>query len=389
MTGARTRRLALWVGVLLVVAVASAVLAGMRGSNQLPLDPENPEDGGMAALARVLEQQGVEVTIARGLPALERQDTGPGTTVLVSGTSLLGTQAGDTLMARTRDADTLLVLNPSQNVGDLLDLPVRVTERGLSSPAGAGCEDTATNWREGDRLARGDVLVDVTGDRELARACFPPSPGYNAGGAMSGYVVQLAGDTDRPLVVLAGIGSALTNEHIETEAHAAIGLRLLGASERLVWYVPAPGDAGEDATAQSLIDVLPDLVVPSTVLLLVALATTMVWRGRRLGRVVTEPLPAVVRSVETTQSRSRMYQRAGDRQRALASLQLAARRRIAVRLGLPATSDPGTVVQQTALATGRHTDELRRVLADPTAPDDETLVRIAREVRSIEEGMIG
>jgi hypothetical protein len=115
----------------------------------------------------------------------------------------------------------------------------------------------------------------------------------------------------------------------------------------------------------------------------------MVWRGRRLGPVVTEPLPAVVRSVETTQSRSRMYQRAADRERALASLQLAARRRLSGRLGLPATARPDEVVQATAQATGRHTGELYRLLVDATAPDDETLVRIAREVRSLEEGMIG
>lgn len=391
MTASRSRRLALWVGLILVVAVASAVLAGMRGSNQQPLDPENPEDGGMQALARVLEREGVDVDIARGLPALQDRQVGSGTTVLVAGTSLLGQDAGTTVMDHVREADTLLVLNPAPNAGDVLGLPVQASTRSLTAPAEALCEDTVTPWREGDRLARGDVLVSVTGERDGAHACFPPSPGYNAGGAMSGYVVELAANpaADRPRVVLAGIGTALTNEHILDEAHAAAGLRLFGSGERLVWYVPVPGDAGEDATAQSLEDLLPDLVLPSVALLLVALAATMVWRGRRLGRVVTEPLPAVVRSVETTQSRSRMYQRAGDRGRALASLQLAARRRLAVRLGLPATAPAEAVVRHAAEATGRHTDDLWRLLADPSAPDDETLVRIAREVRSIEEGMIG
>lgn len=228
----------------------------------------------------------------------------------------------------------------------------------------------------------------MTGGSGAAEACFPPTPGYNAGGAQAGFVVELPATGERPETVVAGIASSLTNQHITDDANAAAGLRLLGAHPHLVWYVPAISDAGEIAP-QSLIDVLPDAFVPSVVLLVLALLATMIWRGRRLGPVVTEPLPAIIRSVETTQSRSRMYRRAQDRDRALAALQLAARRRLAARVGLTRHAQPQQIVRAVAEATGRHTDELHRLLVDHSAPDDETLVRIAREVRSLEEGMIG
>src|SRR5690606_34011616 len=125
-----------------------------------------------------------------------------------------------------------------------------------------------------------------------------------------------------------------------------------------------------------------EATVPAVVLLLAALGAVMVWRGRRLGPVVTEPLPAVIRSVETTQSRARMYRRARDRRRALAALQLAARRRLAIRLGLSRHAPTEAVVQAVAQASGRHTQEIHRLLADPAADDDETLVRTARELRA-------
>ena len=39
----------------------------------------------------------------------------------------------------------------------------------------------------------------------------------------------------------------------------------------------------------------------------------MLWRGRRLGPLVVEPLPVVVKAVESTQGRGRLYRRVRDR----------------------------------------------------------------------------
>lgn len=390
-TARTARRLALWGALVLLIAIGAAALAGMRSSNQLPFDPDNPEDNGMQALARVLEQEGVDVTVARGLPQLLRTSVSEDSTVLVAGTALIGDDSGEQIMEYAGGAGQLVVLSPESNTEDALGLPVRGTSRSQVGSAAPGCAATLVNWRDGDEISRANRLVEVTSgsaDTVDAMPCFPPSPGYNAGGARAGYLIELPAADGRPDTVVAGIAGSLTNGNITQDANAAAGLRLLGAHPHLVWYVPIVADAGETAP-QSLTDVLPDAFVPSVWLLLVALLATMIWRGRRLGPVVTEPLPAVIRSVETTQSRGRMYRRAEDRERALAALQLAARRRLAARLGLSAHAQPQQVVRGLAEATGRHTDELHRLLVDPTAPDDETLVRIAREVRSLEEGMIG
>lgn len=382
------RRLAVWALVVLLVALTAALLNGMRTSNQLPFDPDNPEDGGMQALARVLDQQGVDVTVVRSLPRLLDTPVASDTTVLVAGTALLGEDAGEQLSTYAAQAGLLVVLTPETNTQDALGLPVEGRAASQVGAAAPGCEATVLRWRDGDEVSKANRLVRVTGGPDAAEPCFPPTPGYNAGGARAGFVVEIPASEERPDTVVAGIASSLTNEHIAQDANAAAGLRLLGAHPRLIWYIPSVADAGETAP-QSLVDVLPDAFLPSVVVLVAALLATMLWRGRRLGPVVTEPLPAVIRSVETTRSRSRMYRRAQDRERALAALQLAARRRLAARLGLAAHTPPHQVVRSLAEVTGRHTDELHRLLVDPTAPDDETLVRIAREVRSLEEGMVG
>ena len=55
------------------------------------------------------------------------------------------------------------------------------------------------------------------------------------------------------------------------------------------------------------------------------MVTVILWRARRLGALATEPLPVVVRAVETTRSLGRLYRRSGDRDHAAASLRRAAR----------------------------------------------------------------
>ena len=387
MTAQTGRRLALWGLLVLLIALFAAALGGMRTANTLPFDPDNPEDNGMQALARVLEAEGVDITVARGLPSLLATPVDANTTVLVGGTALVGQDAGAQIREYAGGAGRVVILTPEPHTGEVLDLPVDSRNFSQVGAAAPGCAASILSWRDGDEISDADRLVDVL-EREQASACFPPTPGFNAGGAQSGFIVEIPAADGLPEMVVAGISSSLSNEHITQDANAAAGLRLLGGHEALIWYVPAIADAG-DTAPQSLLDVMPDAFMPSVVLLVLALLATMIWRGRRLGPVVTEPLPAVIRSIETTQSRGRLYRRAADRERALASLQLAARRRLAARVGLTKHAQPQQIVRAVAEATGRHTDELHRLLVDPTAPDDETLVRIAREVRSLEEGMIG
>ncbi len=62
--------------------------------------------------------------------------------------------------------------------------------------------------------------------------------------------------------------------------------------------------------------------------LAVAVVLLALWRARRLGPVVPESLPVVVRAAEATEGRGRMYRRAGARDRAAGRLRAATRTRI-------------------------------------------------------------
>lgn len=383
-SGRRRGRLLAWVALFCLLVVAGFALAGGRGPNELPLHPDNPEGPGLQALHRVLQGQGVDIDVVSDLRSLESTGVGPESTVMVVDTGLLSTEAADRVLRHAADAGGLLVLEPRANTGTVFGLPLTVSTR-VAGALQPHCDDP--RWRSGDELIGSTLLLTVTGTDREAQVCFPPSASFSAGGTVAGSLVTFAATAQRPEITVLGATASLTNATITQGANAAVGLRLLGEREHLVWYIPEILDGAGGDGQVGITDVLPEAFAPGVAMLAVTMILVMFWRGRRLGPVVVEPLPAVIRSVETTRSRAVMYQRARDRSRSLAALQYAARRRLARRLSLPEHAPPAAVVRAVADRTGRPAEQIAAIVADTTAPDDQTLVRKARELRTLEEGM--
>ena len=111
---------------------------------------------------------------------------------------------------------------------------------------------------------------------------------------------------------------------------------------------------------------------------------TALWRMRRLGPLIPEPLPAVVRACETVEGHGRLYRSRRARDRAAAALRDAALGRIAVRLGLPRNTPPQVACQELASRTGRDANEIRAILFGPVPADDAALVRLATDLDALE-----
>jgi PAS domain-containing protein len=230
-----------------------------------------------------------------------------------------------------------------------------------------------------DGIAFDGLSIEVDGATAYdGRGCFTDS----------GRSVLLADAIED--VVLYGAGQALSNDQVLRADNAAVALRLLGEDERLVWYVPDPTDAETDETV-TLGSLLPDWIGPGIWMLALACVGLILWRFRRLGPLSTEPLPVVVRAVETTRSRGRMYRKSRDRDHAARALRAATSRSLAARLRLDRGAAPATVAEAAARHLGRPTEEIDALLLDdrrpPPASDQElvwlaqALARLRREVR--------
>lgn len=145
---------------------------------------------------------------------------------------------------------------------------------------------------------------------------------------------------------------------------------------------------GDSASAEDPENPLWDAFPPWFWALLIQLALAVVllalWRARRLGPPVTEPLPVTVRAAETVYGRGRLYRRAKARGPTADLLRAAARDRLAQLI----TPTPGmSLVEAAAAATGRDRDEIEGLLDGPTPESDDDLRRLQADLDALVEAV--
>jgi len=122
--------------------------------------------------------------------------------------------------------------------------------------------------------------------------------------------------------------------------------------------------------------------------LLIQLALAVVllalWRARRLGPPVTEPLPVTVRAAETVHGRGRLYRRAKARGPTADTLRATARERLAQLLN-PAPDV--SLADATAAATGRDREQIEDLLDGPTPENDDDLRRLQADLDALVEAI--
>ncbi|MNW56635.1 hypothetical protein D3C74_343630 [compost metagenome] len=129
---------------------------------------------------------------------------------------------------------------------------------------------------------------------------------------------------------------------------------------------------------------LPPWVTVVLVQLLVVAFFAALWRGRRLGRLVTEDLPVVVRASETTRGRGRLYRRSRSRGHAAAGLRAHSADRMASRLGLPRSAAAPALIDAIVRATHRPAEQVAHLLYGPPPADDAALLELARHLDQLE-----
>ncbi|EAP97425.1 secreted protein [Janibacter sp. HTCC2649] len=392
MTGlARWRRPGLWALVVVLAVGALAAIAIATTPPGDPMDPEGVGPAGGAALVAVLQQNGVDVetssSIDDAVAALKERDDD--TTVVVANTRNFGLGAATTLRQESLGVDRIVVLSPSTEQLKALRADATALAVGAAIQVESRCDIGTVD--QGDSLLGIDTRYEAGSDATQAKACFPltiaAGDGGDEGEGQHGAgLLELPSTSGHPQLTIVGSTTGFTNGVITQEDNAAIALRLLGASSRLIWYQPDIADLVDtDATGADDGSLLPRWIPPALAIGAVGLLMLALVRGRRLGRLVREPLPVVVRAVETTESRGRLYRRAQDRPRAATVLRLATLDRLRARLGLRRGDSVDTVARAISAATGRPVREVLDLVAGPQPTDDAALVRLAQDLSDLEE----
>ncbi|MFG2880613.1 DUF4350 domain-containing protein [Streptomyces sp. NPDC048337] len=381
----RKRRARRLLAVLAVLTAGGITLAALNsGTRHGLLDPRSADPSGSRAVAELLKDHGVTTRVVT--TAREAADAaGPRTTLLVTAPDRLGTAQRNTIhSAMDLSGGRTVLLAPGGH--SLPDLVPGVRTKGESDTddlAPACTLPAATTAGRAGTGTGGGMRYTTTLPR--ATACYP-SEGHPT-------LLVLPKGTTGDTVVL-GSGEILLNENLAHEGNASLALQLLGSRPNLVWYMPSladsdPADDPSDGQDKGLFDLVPSGWSWALLQLFVAAALAALWRARRLGPLVTEKLPVVIRASEATEGRARLYRKAGARDRAATVLRAAARERLAALVGVPHTQahePPSLVPAVSAHLTGgpARTPDVTTLLFGPTPSDDAALVALSDHLDALE-----
>lgn len=371
-----------------VLLAGGLAFAALNSSAQYGyLDPRSADPSGSRAVAELLKTRGVSTRVVT--TAAEAADAaGPDTTLLVTDPDRLDEGRLDAIRSTIDlSGGRTVLLAPS-----VFSLPGLAP--GTRTHDGPATE--ATNLDPGTctlpaavsagRAATGGGYGYST-DTPGAVGCYP-SDGHST-------LLVLPAATPGGDTVLLGSESVLLNRTLAKEGNASLALQLLGSRPHLVWYLPSladsgPGNAADDEPKEFL-DLIPAGWSWALLQLFVAAGVAALWRARRLGPLVTERLPVLIRASEATEGRARLYRKADARDRAATVLRAATRERLAALVGVPASQahEPATLVPAVSARlphgedhTGGHDPDT--LLFGTTPATDAALIALADHLDALE-----
>jgi len=356
-----------WIVAVLVAILAVAVLvswltAARPGGR---MDPASTSSDGAQALVTLLREQGVDVVVADTATEAERAAR-PDSLILIAQTSFMADEA---LLQRLAEAPgDRLVVAPTSRTREALAAEVQV------APAATYGGEPGCDLREATRAGAvqfgpTDTYEALEDSQAELTSCY------------SGAVVRYR-DGERTITV-AGTADFMTNSTLLQEGNAALAMNLAGTHPRLIWYAPQRTE-GENTSSATIFDLIPEQVDWIILQLWLVVGLAALWKGRRMGPLVAERLPVVVRASETVEGRGRLYRSRRARDRAAEALRTATLQRLAPRLGLGMNPDRATVVQAVAQRTYLDPPALEHQLFGPPPDSDDDLTQLAHALDDIE-----
>jgi Domain of unknown function (DUF4350) len=365
----RVRRNWVLLAAALAVVLGAILVALGSGSRGGDLDPRSYTPPGSHAIAVLLEQRGVRVvTDTDATAALQRAVAG--TTLFVVNPFLLTT---DQLQAvASSHADVVIA---DAEVDELQAMALPLAEKlsdGLTVREPACTLPAAT--------VAGSVQLGGSGYSvpDGGQGCYPDADGYAL------VTFENAGHR----ITLLSDGTPFMNSALAKDGNAALALGLLDTHPDVEWLVPALVAPQSSGKPTSLEDLLPDRLKLAVLQLIIAVIVIALWRGRRLGRLVPEELPVVVRQSETVRGRSRLYRRSRSLDRAAEALREGTRHRLTQRLGLGPRPAQPALVQAVAAHAGQPAVHIDALLYGSTPTDDRALVTLAQALTTLEQEVL-
>jgi hypothetical protein len=364
----RWRRWRAWLIVGIIVLLGGAGIAALHKPPANPyLNPRDVSPVGAHALADIVAGLGHQVLTTTSAPVAEREATRGSTLVITNPDFLSRTD----LLALGRVRASILLVGPDAVALAAIAPPVRLQGLEPVVVTAPGCRLRAATLAGPADMGGTNLRVRSLGTG--AQQCYAS----RSGPAL--VQIQLRGRT----VTVLATGYPLTNARLAAQGNAALAINLL-PTHRIVWLVPAVVIVAAAAGPRSFASLVPLAAYLVIIQLVVAALLAVVWRARRLGQLVAEPLPVVVRAAETTEGHGRLYQARRARAQAAEALRSATRARLERAAGVPAGSAQDAIVAALGQRMAVPAARIAELLYGPAPGNDQGLVSLARDLDQLE-----
>jgi len=212
-------------------------------------------------------------------------------------------------------------------------------------------------------------------------------------GVTAAVVARPTGDG---VIVSVGAGEFFTNRSITNSDNAILAVGLMAPMLRspVVILEPDLGDGGRaggqlGAGGAGVFDLIPARVYRMFGLFTLAAVIYIASRGRRLGKVVEEPLPANIEGSEFVTALGNLRERSRRPDQSAQILANRLRQDLARMLGLDADLDPQTMAAVAAERTPATAEDLYGVLGPRTIETDAELVSYSAEIERVTRSVRG
>jgi hypothetical protein len=360
--GRRLRWVAAVVLVVGLVVAAVLVVVGAAGRQQAD-DPRSSTPRGAGALGALLAAEGVQVTTTNQLDAAAAA-ADPSRTLVVANADRLQQAAARGLL--TAGWGRVILLRP--NTPALTVFGVRAAGRSAESGSLAPDCPAEAAQRAGTITVDG-LRASYVATGPAAFACYPTADGhaYLGVGTADGVPVEL-------------VAGGVANSELGGDGNAAFALNVFGDRAEITWLMARAEPSSGATSSPSLLPPWWPIAVTQCA---VAFLVVAIWRGRRLGPILSEPLPVRVRAAETVEGHGRLYHRLAARDRATEALRAGSIARLSRAFGH--AEDPLALSAAVARRTGRDPAEVRRMLFEAVPGSDDDLVNLARHLDRLEQ----
>lgn len=353
-----------WVAVAVVIGAGATVIAlAHQPTTAGYLSPDSVAPSGTHALADVLAGLGRRVQLETSVPAAITAATA-GSTLVITSPRLLSAAE---LAALGRVPASVLLVGPT--TAALAAIDPMVTLVGRVQPVVVTPPDCTL------RAAVLAGSVDAGGANMFVLTTTPPVQQCYT--ALDGTTLVQSRVRGR-LVTVLGAADLLTNADLAQQGNAALAINVL-PTRRIVWLVPPPvAVPARSAVSRSFFSLVPLAAYLVAAQLLFALLLAVAWRARRLGPLVSEPLPVVVHAAETVIGHGRLYLARHARGSTAVALRGALLARLIPALGLTADASREAVTAAVAQRSEATPDRINDLLYGPPPRTDAALVTLAR-----------